>query len=256
MKPYNTPFMGSYQAGEDLSSAQYMFVKVDPSNANKVLLCDTAGEVSLGILMNKPESGEYAEVALPGGGAKLIVDGSVSPGAMISTGADGKGETATSSQYIGAMADATGAASSANDAIPVIVCSAYAASDVSEAESVSFAAAAGAANVCDVAITVKDGAGAAVGAVRNLLVWLSDAATGAGLTGTSASGTVQAKAASGADHGVLTAKKSLIAQTLATGIYTLEITDTAKTAFYVCAMDMSTGKTFISDVLETADYGA
>ena len=121
---------------------------------------------------------------------------------------------------------------------------------------VTFAAAAGAANVCDVTITVKDAAGATIAGVFNLDVWLSDAATGVGLTGTTTSGTVQAKAASGADIGTYTAKKALRVQTLATGIYILEITDTAKTAFYVAASLPSTGATKVSTQLAAGNYGA
>ena len=98
----------------------------------------------------------------------------------------------------------------------------------------SFTISSGAANVTEIAIAMLDGAGNALADAAPMTVWLSDAATGTGLTGTGASGTVQAKSASGADFGVLTAKKALIAQPLATGIYTLEITDSAKTGFYVC----------------------
>ena len=122
--------------------------------------------------------------------------------------------------------------------------------------SITFVPASGAANVCDVVITVLDAAGVAIAQAFPLTVWLSDAATGATLTTTAASGTVQAKAASGDDFGVLTAKKALIAQTLATGIYTLEITDTAKTTFYVCAQCPGTGKVFVSAILATGDYGS
>lgn len=122
--------------------------------------------------------------------------------------------------------------------------------------SVTFAAAAGGANVCEVTVTVADAAGTAIAKAFPLILWLSDAATGAALTGTSASGTVQAKSASGADFAALTAKKALIAQTLATGIYILEITDTEKTAFYVCAQCPSTGHPFISTQLATGNYGA
>lgn len=121
---------------------------------------------------------------------------------------------------------------------------------------VTFAAAAGGANVCEVTLTVVDAAGVAIAEVFNLDVWLSDAATGAGLTGTLASGTVQVKAASGADLEEVTAKKHLRVQTLADGTYVLEITDTAKTQFYVCAKIPGTGKTAISTQLQTADYGS
>lgn len=121
---------------------------------------------------------------------------------------------------------------------------------------VTMTAAAGAANVTEVTITVKDAAGSTLAGVFNLDVWLSDSTTGAGLTGTAASGTVTAKAASGAVIGTYEAKKALRVQTLATGIFILEITDTSKTAFKVCAAVPSTGKTVVGITLATGDYGA
>jgi len=123
------------------------------------------------------------------------------------------------------------------------------------ASSISFAAAAGGANVSEVTITVRDAAGNAIAKPFILDVWLSDAATGIGLTGTTASGTVQAKAASGTDLQAVTAKKHLRVQTLATGIYILEITDSAKTAFYACAALPTTGEVQVSAVLATGNYG-
>lgn len=124
---------------------------------------------------------------------------------------------------------------------------------VNAAQSVTFSAAAGSANVCEVTITVKDGAGTAIAAPFHLDVFLSDAATGVGLTGTTASGTVVAKSASGTDLATLVSKKALRVQTLGTGIYILQITDTAKTGFYVCAALGS--KVFVSSVLVTGNYG-
>lgn len=132
----------------------------------------------------------------------------------------------------------------------------FAADGVQTPLAVTFSAAAGGANVCEVTITVVDGAGTAIASVFNLDIWLSDAATGAGYTSTSASGTVQAKSASGADLEVMSAKKGIRAQTLATGIYILEITDSAKTGFYVCAALPMTGAAQISDQLVTGDYGS
>lgn len=120
----------------------------------------------------------------------------------------------------------------------------------------SFTIAAGGANVSEIAIALLDGAGNAKASPLPMNVWLSDAATGAGLTGTSASGTVQAKSASGADFAALTAKKALLVQPLATGIYTLEITDSAKTGFYVCIQNPFTGEVSVSRQLVTGDYGA
>lgn len=121
--------------------------------------------------------------------------------------------------------------------------------------SVSFAIAPASTNVSEVTITVKDGAGVAVAKVHYLDVWLSDAATGAGLTGTTASGTVTAKAASGAVIQINTAKKALRVQTLATGVFVLEITDSAKSAFYVAATVPLTGAAAVSSQLVTGSYG-
>lgn len=121
---------------------------------------------------------------------------------------------------------------------------------------VSFAFTAGAANVAEVAIQVLDGNGVAIASGIPFNVWLSDAATGVGLTATSASGTVTAKTASGAVFGTLTAKKALVVQPLASGIFTLEITDSAKTAFYVAVQDPYSGLVKVSRVMATGDYGA
>ena len=120
---------------------------------------------------------------------------------------------------------------------------------------ITFAPAAGGANVCEVTIAVKDAAGATLAGIRNLEIWLSDAATGAGLTGTAASGTVTAKTAEGTVLTALTAKKHLIGQTKAAGTFVLEITDTAKTGFYVAVALPGTGVPVISDQLVTGDYG-
>jgi hypothetical protein len=124
------------------------------------------------------------------------------------------------------------------------------------AAGLSITPAAGAsANVCEVTIQVQDAAGASLSGIFTLAIVLSDAATGVGLTGTAASGTVQAKSASGTDLGALTAKKALMVQTLADGSYVLEITDTENTEYYIAASIPSTGVSAVSAQLETSDYG-
>lgn len=122
------------------------------------------------------------------------------------------------------------------------------------ANKVTFSIAAGAANVCNVTGTVTDVSGNAVAETQVLLVWLSDAATGIGLTGTSASGTVTT-ATNGTDMGAITAKKALFVLTNASGVFTIEITDIAKTTFYVGASVPGSGQTNVSRILATADYG-
>lgn len=118
---------------------------------------------------------------------------------------------------------------------------------------VSISAAAGAANICDVTIRMKDGAGNNVSGVFNFEVYLSDASTGAGLTTTTASGTVTAAAASGIVRSILTAKKDILVQSTSAGLFVLEITDTAKTGFYpVVSIG---GKVIVGAQLITGNYG-
>lgn len=121
--------------------------------------------------------------------------------------------------------------------------------------SFTFAAAAGAANVANVTVTPRDAAGAALTGVRTLEMWLSDAATGAGLAAATASGTVTAKSGEGTVLTAFTAKKHLSAQTKAAGTFVLEITDTAKTGFYVCVKNPATGLVHVSAQLVTGNYG-
>lgn len=115
--------------------------------------------------------------------------------------------------------------------------------------------AAGAANVCEVTISQLDAEGTADTQAAPFMWWLSDSPAGVGLTATTASGAVGAKAANGADFGVLTTKKCAISQPLATGNYILSITDTAKTGFYVCVQCPYTGQVTVSDQLTSANYG-
>lgn len=117
-------------------------------------------------------------------------------------------------------------------------------------------AASSSSNICEVTMTVRDSDNRAIPEVFNFWLWLSDDDEGATLTTTTASGTVTVKANSGDDLGPITAKKCFLAQTLVTGVFTLAITDTSKTAFYVCAKVPGLGVTVVSDVLATADYGS
>jgi hypothetical protein len=120
----------------------------------------------------------------------------------------------------------------------------------------TFTPAAAAATVCEVTVQARDNAGVALTRPTLLTIWLTDAATGLALTGTAASGTVTAKAASGAIFDTHVAKKALMVQTLADGTFILEITDSAKTAFIIAAQSNEGGVPSISDALITADYGA
>lgn len=95
-------------------------------------------------------------------------------------------------------------------------------------ETFTVALAAGAANTMTMTITAVDGAGSTVAKVVPFQFWLSEAATGMGLTGDSYSGALTATA--GAIHTALTAKKHVLGVTAADGVAVLSLVDTNKPA--------------------------
>lgn len=108
-------------------------------------------------------------------------------------------------------------------------------------------------DVCTVQVTVKDSDGIADLTAQPFMLFLSDSATGVGITSTTASGDVVASV--GTDFGDLTAKKVKIVQPNALGVYTLSINDSAKTGFYIAIQNQFTGQVIVSRQLVTADYG-
>lgn len=130
----------------------------------------------------------------------------------------------------------------------------YDAAENAIAQQLTLTPASGTANVCNVTIQVVDGAGTPIAAVFTLEWWLSDASTGAGLTATTASGTVGAGSA-GVDTFGKVSKKAGEALTDATGKYVLSITDTAKTGFFVAGVCPGTGVSWVGSQLIAANYG-
>lgn len=115
--------------------------------------------------------------------------------------------------------------------------------------------AAGAANVTEITFQVRDSAGSDLAIVSNFDIWLSDASTGAGVTATAASGTTVAKTACGEIADTQVTKKRFRVQTNASGLFTLQVTDTAKTLYYPCAEIPGVGRTVVGARLTTASYG-
>ena len=111
------------------------------------------------------------------------------------------------------------------------------------------------ANATLVTITVKNANGRTMAKPINMDLWLSDAASGFGVTATTASGAVGDKTAgtTGIVLGTYTAKKALRVQTTASGTYQLSITDTSKTAFKVVVQ--IDGLPVVVATLATASYG-
>lgn len=119
----------------------------------------------------------------------------------------------------------------------------------------SISAAAGAANVCNVSFQLSDMTAKSVSMPSLFEIWLSDAATGAGLTAATATGGIAAVATFGIVWSIQTAAKALRVQANAAGLFKLAITDTAKTAFYPCALNLATGYVVVGTQLITANYG-
>jgi hypothetical protein len=116
------------------------------------------------------------------------------------------------------------------------------------------AAGSGGSNQCTVTVPGQDGTGTASGRAFGLDWYLSDSATGNGLTATAPSTSAGAGSA-GTDLLVKVAKKATDVLTDNTGKYVLAIVDTAKTGYYVCVFCPGTGNIFVSAQLQTSNYG-
>ena len=88
--------VGSLVAGADLSSSQHHLVKV--SAANTVVLAG-AGELAIGVVANKPASGEAAEV-LAGIIVPVVAGAAVEARAEVASDASGKAVTATTGDRV------------------------------------------------------------------------------------------------------------------------------------------------------------
>lgn len=112
------------------------------------------------------------------------------------------------------------------------------------------------ANIANVTFQVQDVYGTAIAGNFEFGIILSDAATGLGLTATTASGGVAAASSGGVILGALTASKAIAAQTNASGAFVLAITDTAKTGFYPAAYFGVYNNATVGAQLTSASYHA
>ena len=96
-------------AGADLSSSQFLAVKLSTSADRQVVLESTGGVQIYGILQNKPTSGQVADVCLFGI-SKAVVGAAVTRGDRLMTNSSGQLITATSTniQVAQALESATG----------------------------------------------------------------------------------------------------------------------------------------------------
>ena len=106
------PFKITLEAGADLSTKQYYFVKLD--NNGKAVVCDGATDKPVGVLQNNPTSGQAAEIVVVGL-TKVSSDAGLTIGAVIGTSADGQADaktpgTDTTEYVVGTVLVTTGAA--------------------------------------------------------------------------------------------------------------------------------------------------
>lgn len=96
-------------AGEDLSSAQYKFVKLDNGDGT-VKAVDGATDRPFGVLQNDPESGEIAEITIVGG-TKVNAGGTASVGQPLFANASanavtlGVGTTGSAAYLVGTFVE-------------------------------------------------------------------------------------------------------------------------------------------------------
>lgn len=119
--------------------------------------------------------------------------------------------------------------------------------------SFTLAKVAGAANEVDISIKPQDADGDLAG-VRNLEVFTSDEATGAGLSSTFAPDSLAADTGKGAIISELTANKHAVVQTNAAGEFVLVLTDAGTSAGYFVVVHPMTGLLSMIQI-EAGDYG-
>lgn len=116
-------FRISFQAGADLRLFQYRAVRVSAEGFVNVASAITGTNTFLGVLQNAPNMNEAAEVTVAGV-TKMVANGSITAGGLVTHSASGYVTAATSGTPVIGRALAT---SAANDVIPVLVAPVYSA---------------------------------------------------------------------------------------------------------------------------------
>ena len=101
----------SFNANADLSAAQYKFVELAAAG---VTVCNAATDKPIGVLQNKPTSGQVAVVVVTGK-TKVQADAALTVGTEIGTSADGQADakvlgTDTTEFVVGVVTKAASAA--------------------------------------------------------------------------------------------------------------------------------------------------
>lgn len=81
------PFKITLNAGADLSTKQYRFVKLDASG--NAVVCAAVTDKPVGVLQNNPTSGQAAEIVVIGL-TKVSTDAALAIGDLVGTASDGQ----------------------------------------------------------------------------------------------------------------------------------------------------------------------
>ena len=90
----------SLQVATDLSSERYKFVKIDSSG--NTVVCDTAGEASLGILQNAPVANEGASIAFMGI-SQVVLGATLARNAQVQVDTSGRAAALASGVRLGIL---------------------------------------------------------------------------------------------------------------------------------------------------------
>jgi len=108
---FRQPIIKAFVAGADLRNYQYCFVKWSGAQGPGAQVVRAgANEKACGILQNAPNSGEVAEVAIPGGGALLkLGEASLSAGDYLTPTSSSDGEQCDAAdEFCGAILEEDG----------------------------------------------------------------------------------------------------------------------------------------------------
>lgn len=115
MAAHLKPVVQAFLAEADLRSLQYTQVKV--GSTNDYVTGAGSDEEAMGVLLNAPNTGEVAEVAI-GGGAKVKVASNVTNGASCGVGALGVGkDAAAAKKCLGKFQDS----GVSGDIVPILI---------------------------------------------------------------------------------------------------------------------------------------
>jgi hypothetical protein len=81
-------------------AAQYVFVQLDPNNANSVILPTSPGASCVGVTQDTPNAGDPTAVCWVGSVTKVLCAGTIAVGQDVTTDTNGNAVAATSATHV------------------------------------------------------------------------------------------------------------------------------------------------------------